>query len=97
MARPNLGVPLIHGIGLSIPSVTAVGSGCSSSSKTGGKSSCLNVRFDERRLETESRRGVRHRQRAKAAGNSYPHPPTATAPVVDSTDERQAAFAARRS
>ena len=40
---------------------------------------------------------MRHRQRAKAAGNSYPHPPTATAPVVDSTDERQAAFAARRS
>ena len=38
---------------------------------------------------------MRHRQRAKAAGNSYPHPPTATAPVVDSTDERQAAFAAR--
>ena len=33
--------------------------------------------------KTESRRGVRHR--AKAAGNSYPHPPTATAPVVDST------------
>ena len=52
---------------------------------------------DERRLETESRRGVRHRQRAKAAGNSYPHPPTATAPVVDSTDDRQAGFAARRS
>ena len=43
------------------------------------------VRFDERRLETESWRGVRHRHRAKAAGNSYPHPPTATAPVVDST------------
>ena len=40
---------------------------------------------DERRLETEPRRRVRHRQRAKAAGNSYPHPPTATAPVVDST------------
>ena len=35
--------------------------------------------------ETEPRRGVRHRLRAKAAGNSYPHPPTATAPVVDST------------
>ena len=30
------------------------------------------VRFDERRLETESRRGVRHRPRAKAAGTSYP-------------------------
>ena len=45
------------------------------------------VRFpNERlRLETESGRGVRHRQRAKAAGNSYPLPPTATAPVVDST------------
>ncbi len=43
------------------------------------------VRFDERRLETESWRGVRHRHRAKAAGNSYPLPPTATAPVVDST------------
>ena len=27
---------------------------------------------DERRLETEPRRGVRHRQTAKAAGNSYP-------------------------
>ena len=40
---------------------------------------------DERRLETEPRRGVRYRLRAKAAGNSYPHPPTATAPVVDST------------
>ncbi len=43
------------------------------------------VRFDERRLETEPRRGVRHRHLAKAAGNSYPLPPTATAPVVDST------------
>ena len=29
--------------------------------------------------------GVRHRRRAKAAGNGYPHPPTATAPVVGST------------
>ena len=45
------------------------------------------VRFpNERlRLETESGRGVRHRPWAKAAGNSYPLPPTATAPVVDST------------
>ena len=48
------------------------------------------VRFDERRLETEPRRGVRHRLRAKAAGNSYPHPPTATAPVVDSTSRASA-------
>ncbi len=32
------------------------------------------IRFDERRLETEPRQGVRHRHRAKAAGNSYPHP-----------------------
>ena len=30
---------------------------------------------DERRLETEPRRGVRHRHLAKAAGNSYPLPP----------------------
>ena len=30
------------------------------------------VRFDERRLETESWRGVRHRRSAKAAGNGYP-------------------------
>jgi len=29
------------------------------------------VRFDERGRETESRCGLRHRQMAKAAGNSY--------------------------
>ena len=32
---------------------------------------------------------MRHRLRAKAAGNSYPHPPTATAPVVDSTRTKE--------
>ena len=30
------------------------------------------VRFDERRLETEPWQGLRHRLRAKAAGNGYP-------------------------
>ena len=30
---------------------------------------------------------MRHRHKAKAAGNSYPRPPTATAPVVDSTED----------
>ena len=34
---------------------------------------------------------MRHRHRAKAAGNIYPDPPTATAPVVDSTDDHPVA------
>ena len=32
----------------------------------------LHVRFDERRLETESRGGVRHRHRRKPPANGYP-------------------------
>ena len=40
---------------------------------------------DERRLETEPRRGVRHRHSAKAAGNSNPLRLPPIAPVVDST------------
>ena len=47
----------------------------------------LHVRFDERRLETESWDGLRHRHSAKAAGNSYSPFPATTAPVVDSTRE----------
>ena len=39
---------------------------------------------DERRLETEPRRGVRHRHR-ESRRQQLPPPPTATAPVVDST------------
>ena len=42
------------------------------------------ARFDERRLETEPWRGLRHRHR-ESAGNSDSPRPTATAPVVDST------------
>ncbi|RKZ35958.1 MAG: hypothetical protein DRQ37_05220 [Gammaproteobacteria bacterium] len=43
------------------------------------------VRFAERRLETELWRGLRHR-RSESAGNSDSPRPTATAPVVDSTE-----------
>ena len=46
----------------------------------------LHVRFDERRLETELRRGVRHRHRRKAAGNSYPlclPPPRQSSTLLD--------------
>jgi len=38
-----------------------------------------------RELETELRDGLRHRQRAKAVGNSYSPIPKATAPVLDPT------------
>ena len=38
-----------------------------------------------RGLETEQWDGLRHRQTAKAAGNSYSPSPTATAPVPDPT------------
>jgi len=40
-----------------------------------------------RELETELRDGLRHRQRAKAVGNSYSPVPKATAPVLDPTWE----------
>ena len=43
------------------------------------------LRANGRRLETESRRGLRHRQEAKAAGNSYSPLPVATAPAFDPT------------
>ena len=43
------------------------------------------VRFDERGEETELWCGVRHRQLAKAVGNSYSPSPIATAPLLDST------------
>ena len=43
------------------------------------------VRFDERGQETEQRDGLRHRQLAKAAGNSYSPSPAATAPASDPT------------
>ena len=43
------------------------------------------VRFDERGEKTEPRRRVRHRQLAKAAGNSYSHRLNATASFLDST------------
>ena len=43
------------------------------------------VGFGERRLETEPRRGVRHRHRESRRQQLPPHRPTATAPVVDST------------
>ena len=46
------------------------------------------VRFDERRLETESRDGLRHLHSAKAAGNSYSPLPATTTPVADSTKSR---------
>jgi hypothetical protein len=38
-----------------------------------------------RGLETESWRGLRHRQQARAAGNSYSPLPVATAPALDPT------------
>ncbi|MDJ0863848.1 MAG: hypothetical protein QNJ82_16610, partial [Gammaproteobacteria bacterium] len=44
---------------------------------------------DERRLETGQWSGLRHRQLAKAAGNSYSPGPVATAPVVDSTRDSE--------
>ena len=43
------------------------------------------VRFDERRLETELWRELRHRHGRKPPANSTASQPTATAPVVDST------------
>ena len=43
------------------------------------------LRLNRRGLETELRNGLRHRQRAKAAGNSYSPIPKATAPVPDPT------------
>jgi hypothetical protein len=43
------------------------------------------VRFDERRLETELWRELRHRHGRKPPANSTAAQPTVTAPVVDST------------
>jgi hypothetical protein len=45
------------------------------------------LRLMRRELETEQRDGLRHRHRAKAAGNSYSPVPKATAPVLDPTTE----------
>ena len=43
------------------------------------------LRATGRGLETEPWRGLRHRQKAKAAGNSYSPLPVATAPALDPT------------
>jgi len=43
------------------------------------------ARFDERGWETERWYRLRHRHRAKAAGNSYSLCPHVTAPILDST------------
>jgi hypothetical protein len=47
------------------------------------------LRLMRRALETESWDGLRHRQGAKAAGNSYSPSPTATAPALDPTCVQQ--------
>jgi hypothetical protein len=46
------------------------------------------LRATGRGLETEPWRGLRHRQKAKAAGNSYSPLPVATAPALDPTGTR---------
>ena len=43
------------------------------------------ARFDERGWETERWSRLRHRPKAKAAGNSYSLCPHVTAPILDST------------
>jgi hypothetical protein len=43
------------------------------------------LRATGRGLETQPWRGLRHRQKAKAAGNSYSPLPVATAPALDPT------------
>ena len=53
------------------------------------------LRATGRGLETESWRGLRHRQKAKAAGNSYSLLPVAAAPALDPTALRGTDMAAR--
>jgi hypothetical protein len=45
------------------------------------------ARFDERGWETERWYRLRHRHRAKAAGNSYSLYPQVTGPILDSTQK----------
>ena len=47
------------------------------------------ARFDERGWETERWYRLRHRHRAKAAGNSYSLCPHVTAPILDSTEDKK--------
>jgi hypothetical protein len=51
------------------------------------------ARFDERGWETERGYRLRHRHRAKAAGNSYSLCPQVTAPILDSTIQKRKARA----